>query len=350
MRDRVEFIDIMKGIAILLVVIGHCCQLPEHPTALVRFIYSFHMPVFFIAAGMFIKSQDGKTYDDRWRGLVKRFLSLMVPYFIWCLIYMDCTLENFGRMFYASFQSIKATGAECRQLWFLPCLFVAEVLINLALWLATVLKVPEKPFMSAVAVLSFVIGFTLPKIDGGYPFNLDVAFVAMGIMILGRLGKEMISRFDSRTFQVQLPMFLVSAALLAVGNIFGLKGFMSVMALSAYGPIFWFMWNACFGVIMVRSFSSIVAKIGNVPVLSFFKRSLLWIGQNTIGIFLLHMPLCYWIMPRMVEIFGVSIEKGSGNLIIGLTVTIISIALTAIVNVVCPQILGKKIYMHQRTA
>lgn len=333
----------MKGIAILLVVIGHCCQLPEHPTALVRFIYSFHMPVFFIAAGMFIKSHDGKTNDDRKNGFVKRFLALMVPYYIWCLIYMDCTMDNFGRMFYASFQSIKATGAECRQLWFLPCLFMAEVLINLVLWLAKVLNVSEKPFLSVVAVLSFVVGFILPKIECGYPFNLDVAFVAMGIMILGRLGREMISRFDGLTFQVQLPMFLVSAALLAVGNIFGLKGFMSVMALSAYGPVFWFLWNACFGVIMVRSFSSIVAKIGNVPVLSFFKHSLLWLGQNTIGIFLLHMPLCYWIMPRMVDTFGISLAKGSGNLIIGLTVTLVSIALAAIVNALCPQIMGKKI-------
>lgn len=343
MNKRVEFIDIMKGIAILLVVIGHCCQLPERPTELVRFIYSFHMPVFFIAAGMFIKSQDGKTIHDRWRGLAKRFLTLLVPYYIWCLIYMDCTMENFGRMFYASFQSIMATGAECRQLWFLPCLFAAEVLMNSALCLATALKTPEKPFMSAVAVLSFVIGFALPKIEGGYPFNFDVAFVAMGIMILGRLGKDMISRLDGLASWAQLPMFLVSAVLLAVGNVYGLNGFMTVMAKSLYGPIFWFMWNACFGVIMVRSFSSIVAKIGDVPVLSFFKGILLWMGRNTIGIFLLHMPLCYWFMPRMENLLGLSIDKWSGNLVIGLVVTLVSAGLAALVNVVCPQIMGKNI-------
>ncbi|WP_241211253.1 hypothetical protein [Bacillus atrophaeus] len=43
MKGRVEWIDISKGIGIILVVLGHA------PTddALKSFIFSFHMPMFF---------------------------------------------------------------------------------------------------------------------------------------------------------------------------------------------------------------------------------------------------------------------------------------------------------------
>ena len=46
-RDSV--ISITKGIAIILMVIGHA----EAPELLTNFIYTFHMPLFFIAAGYF---------------------------------------------------------------------------------------------------------------------------------------------------------------------------------------------------------------------------------------------------------------------------------------------------------
>ena len=43
-KKRIEWVDIAKGIAILLMVIGH-----EVPSGLLYvFIFSFHMPLFFI--------------------------------------------------------------------------------------------------------------------------------------------------------------------------------------------------------------------------------------------------------------------------------------------------------------
>ena len=42
-------LSVVKGIAIILMVVGHA----EAPDFLTRWIYTFHMPVFFIAAGYF---------------------------------------------------------------------------------------------------------------------------------------------------------------------------------------------------------------------------------------------------------------------------------------------------------
>ena len=57
MRNNV--ISICKGIAIILMVIGHA----EVPDLLSNFIYVFHMPLFFIAAGYFFSR---KNVDDPW--------------------------------------------------------------------------------------------------------------------------------------------------------------------------------------------------------------------------------------------------------------------------------------------
>ena len=46
---RIDEIDVMRGIGILLVVIGHVFPAGKRVHT---FIYSFHMPLFFIISGM----------------------------------------------------------------------------------------------------------------------------------------------------------------------------------------------------------------------------------------------------------------------------------------------------------
>ncbi len=54
MRNRVEYIDSLRGFAILLVVMGHLIQTNYrdgfvHP--IFNIIFSFHMPLFFFISG-----------------------------------------------------------------------------------------------------------------------------------------------------------------------------------------------------------------------------------------------------------------------------------------------------------
>lgn len=46
--NRIEEVDISKGIGMVLVIMGHLCV----SASLRNFIYSFHMPLFFILSGM----------------------------------------------------------------------------------------------------------------------------------------------------------------------------------------------------------------------------------------------------------------------------------------------------------
>lgn len=46
--NRIEEVDISKGIGMVLVITGHLCV----SSSLRNFIYSFHMPLFFILSGI----------------------------------------------------------------------------------------------------------------------------------------------------------------------------------------------------------------------------------------------------------------------------------------------------------
>ena len=49
-KRRIEYIDIAKGIAIILMIMGHVCSYGSWKR---NIIYSFHMPLFIIVSGMF---------------------------------------------------------------------------------------------------------------------------------------------------------------------------------------------------------------------------------------------------------------------------------------------------------
>lgn len=74
-------ISICKGLAIILMVMGHT----EGPHLLVNFIYLFHMPLFFITAGYFF----GKRHAAKpWEFCVKRFKGLYVPFVKWSVFFL----------------------------------------------------------------------------------------------------------------------------------------------------------------------------------------------------------------------------------------------------------------------
>ncbi|MGI6535311.1 MAG: acyltransferase family protein [Eggerthellaceae bacterium] len=140
-KKRMMWLDLAKGLAILLMVLGHCLA---DDCLLHGFIYSFHMPLFFLAAGFTMRA---KPRNQVIKSSARR---LLVPYFIVCGILfafafvspntLNANLDTqrswpvvLVEILYAAGDSgviwghmFQAIGA----LWFLPCLFVARILLN----------------------------------------------------------------------------------------------------------------------------------------------------------------------------------------------------------------------------
>ena len=82
-KQRLEYIDSAKAIAIILVIVGHCHWVGAIPK-LGNLIYTFHMPLFFIVSGFFLKQlsiKDAlKKYSKAylWPYLVIGFLIVLI--------------------------------------------------------------------------------------------------------------------------------------------------------------------------------------------------------------------------------------------------------------------------------
>ena len=84
---RLDWIDIAKGIAIILVIVGHTVP---NPSPLRHAIFSFHMPLFFILAGYTFRPKP-------WRELLSGSVSrLLVPYVVLALAWQVPTFLMSG--------------------------------------------------------------------------------------------------------------------------------------------------------------------------------------------------------------------------------------------------------------
>ena len=91
-KERIEWIDQVRGFAILLVVLGHVIggldQIGGGIENEVRMaIYSFHMPLFFMVSGLLAKDLSRLSAKESRKYVIKQIIALYVPYLIWGYIF-----------------------------------------------------------------------------------------------------------------------------------------------------------------------------------------------------------------------------------------------------------------------
>ena len=197
MPTRVEYIDIARGIGILLVVMGHNDFSLVSPFAY-QVIYSFHMPLFFFLSGYFLNIS-----LPFFEFLKRRFHSLLKPYFftIFLIYFTSVSFEKmrFGTALQRITKSVYGSGyyLDWVQLWFLPHLFVVSLYAFLFLaalrWLDN-RYVRWAILLATLAVSSLFLQSFYPfpfSLFGkqyelyGLPFSLDLVLLSGFFFILG---------------------------------------------------------------------------------------------------------------------------------------------------------------------
>lgn len=124
---RIPYIDMAKGIGILLVVFGHS----SFPTAAMnQWISSFHMPLFFLLSGILLAHTN--AHEQPMAALIqKKARTILVPYFSFSVLSIIFTalLDTASFSAYlpnALMQTVVFYGISV--LWFLPALFFGEVI------------------------------------------------------------------------------------------------------------------------------------------------------------------------------------------------------------------------------
>lgn len=126
LTNRVEVIDALKGIGILLMVLGHM----HFSVIFNHYIFAFHMPLFFLISGYLYKRPQTmlKTIIRKAKRLLIPYFSFGIGYWILWLIANGKKTENpFYPLWALLFHGIDGLAIESA-LWFLPTLFVTYML------------------------------------------------------------------------------------------------------------------------------------------------------------------------------------------------------------------------------
>lgn len=216
----------------------------------------------------------------------------MFPYFLWALIYTSLEGPNLIRILYGSYKALADAGT-LTSLWFLPVLFVATALFLLAqLVFGNHLKLPLKLLLT---VLAFAIGELLPERSYGYPWCCNVAFTALGFLLLGNMAFPAIMRFQKAVSAEKRSVWL--CALFAVFGFAGTllyrfnipeDGFIH-MARAHYGSLSLFLLTGCMGIVFSVAVSILLDRF--LPADSRFSRALSFLGQNTLCVFATQKPI-----------------------------------------------------------
>ena len=165
-KERLQYIDKLKGFAILLVVMGHLTDksMVNEGNILNAIIYSVHMPLFMFLSGLFAFNRI-TTFKNLF---YKRFLRLLMPYLFIGGGYV--LIKNFG--FQNALESIDGY-------WFLPTLFLCTipgyliVTLNKYICKKQDLYSTEILIASIIWFLALAIYFLLKRNDIMIPYFLN---------------------------------------------------------------------------------------------------------------------------------------------------------------------------------
>lgn len=159
-KGRIEYLDLAKLVAIMLVIWGHISYRLDAGYAVcegtVNWIYSFHMPLFMMVSGMFVGSSLKMGFIDLLR---KKFKQLLLPVITCTLFSIVYFLLMRGHCNY----SVEVIGNS----WFLKTLFICYILY----WLIKQIPLPDYVLcpLSCVALFLIPHAYSL-QVNWLYPF------------------------------------------------------------------------------------------------------------------------------------------------------------------------------------
>lgn len=224
MGKRIDYIDYLKGLSIMWVVWFHAI----HP-AFVGF--SFRMPLFFLASGIFFKIVSLKTYAiKKTNQLLVPFLFFYILYYIFLIFLNAASNKSFVGFDYGCiwgvFRAYKYnyTFVVDPPLWFICALFVMQI----TTWI--LVKLLRKKWIIALAALALTcVGIKYLWATPTY-FSFGRSMQYLVYYVFGHLyGKQLIKIVDSGKRSSLIPLFL-SAIVFAVSIV--LKDYLPLLEIT----------------------------------------------------------------------------------------------------------------------
>jgi len=363
-KGRIWVIDVARFYAIALVFYGHFIErfmLLKNPAAFFqyKFIYSFHMMLFFVLAGYVVRESDIEFGFGKY--LKHRFISRLLPFIFFTAIFMVLPLF-FAEQAFPQLQLPSVKGYTigllntafgipmfCVPSWFILMLFSVELVHYGAF---RFLKSDDIK-IAIGAIVFYVLGYWLNlKLDIVNPMKgrvigwnylfIQEAITMYAFYLLGVYLRRKKFLMDKMSLTIVVPGVIITFfVVLFTYNLnngpFNFSAYNAVVIIFAsHGNFFWFPLTAVVG----SCFILFLAKI--TPS----QKTIVWMGQNTLILMCLNGIFYHYINPGTAN-WVVANLSGSPLTIfgVGCLMTVASLAfcipLIFLFNKFIPQLVGK---------
>ena len=297
-KERNKKIDLLRAIAIILVIIGHCIQYGSggrflegglfYDNILFKIIYSFHMPLFMLISGYLFYNSACK-YDTKTL-LKKRTVSLLVP-----IISFSCINFVIAMLSYNGYPSIPRVivNSVFGNIWFLWSVLVLSLL-----------AIINRKFLNdsiVVYLLVFVACFFAPA-----KLNIQLYAYLYPFFIAG----YMLNKYKKASRFFDKPLILLSLALpifLLMICFYDRNSYVYTAGVSVLGNpsnILNDLFRMAIGFVGSIAIVSIVVAICRKKVMG--DGLLCYIGKNTLGIYAISNYLFLLLKGVTQNMFGIN--------------------------------------------
>lgn len=305
MKQRLDYIDIAKGIAIILVVISHTAY-----PALMSYTLAFFVPVFFFCSGYTSSSlKEISLTSNFWHHAVK----LLKPYFFFSMVlliaFQDFSLRAVFGIFYSRYclypfgtqpDIVHFMTVGNYPLWFLTCMVVAYLLYYLIVY--------HPRYQYYIATFYLLLTVVMQNLPILLPWSIDTAFMMALFMFAGKLTRQYLPTLFERRPHL-LVILSIIAYIALIPPCFGIN-----LSVRQYG----FSVLVC--MIAALTGSVVLVYISRLLEITFLGTLFQQIGNHSLVIFCIQIPF-------------ILIGKHVAEWIMGdITINQISLVITAIIQ------------------
>lgn len=276
MLQRIKYLDIAKGIGIILVVLVHSSCIPEF---YIKYINAFYMPMFYIISGFFYKYNN---IDDLKNNLKK----MIRNYFIYCLILFvvvyliklfsfSLTIGDiktslisilYGR-FIDSNNSLIIDNFHAGHLWFYTGLITGKILVF------PILN-SDKKYRPIFIIAYIVISYFFDKTSILFPWCFDIAPIIAIYIYVGNVLSNYFDKINIKTIFLCLVLYLLTINnydihIRKYGDIENIYSILSMILCGIAGSI------------IVLKLSYIISNINKNSIIEY-------VGKNSMYVYIYH--------------------------------------------------------------
>lgn len=266
-NTRDPFVDILKGIGIISVVLGHSGALLPclKNFSLTGFVYLYHLMVFFLTAGIVYNPE---KYKDPFFYIGRQLKSSFPLYIAYTLAFIflhnifaymhliDIPVYSFGEILSSSISTFAFLHGETigGALWFVPTLLFAKAFFAVGFQVAQKQRYPRLAHLAVICITGCT-GIVTCHRNMNFPFHMQTALLGVPVIYLGyccRLYHERLKRIAN-------PFVGIACAVFMFWFLKQNRGYIELSQNLIISPLMFYPMTGC-GMLFCMSLASMIQK------------------------------------------------------------------------------------------